>query len=58
MADSLPKRRLQISFTDEQIRELQKVSKEVGVTKSAIVAIAVSDWVKRRKNQDELVLSR
>lgn len=58
MADSLPKRRLQISFTDEQIRELQKVSKEVGVTKSAIVAIAVSDWVKRRKNQDELMLSR
>lgn len=58
MADSLPKRRLQISFTDEQIRELQKVSKEVGVTKSAIVAMAVSDWVKRRKNQDELMLSR
>lgn len=51
MAEKLPKRRLQVSLTDEQISELQKVSEETGVSKSAIVAMAVADWMERRKVQ-------
>lgn len=54
MAEKLPKRRLQVSLTDEQISELQRVSKETGVPKSSIVAMAIADWMERRKVQREV----
>ena len=49
--EKLPKRRLQVSLTDEQILELQKTSEETGVSKSAIIAMAISDWMSRRNAQ-------
>lgn len=49
-----PKIRLQVSLTEKQIEELQKVSKETGVSKSAIVSMAVSDWVARRSAQQAM----
>lgn len=53
MSENLPKRRIQVSLTDEQLLMLQKVSKEIGVTKSALIAMAVSDWMARREMQKE-----
>lgn len=51
MLEKLPKRRIQISLTDEQLSTLQTVSKEIGVSKSSLIAMAVSDWMARREAQ-------
>ena len=51
MSENLPKRRIQISLTDEQLTQIQRVAKEIGVSKSSIIAMSVSDWIARREIQ-------
>lgn len=44
------KNRLQISLTDKQIEQLEKIAKEKGFTKSAIIALAIEEYKKGQKN--------
>lgn len=44
------KSRIQISLTDEQIEELERLAKEKGFTKSAIIALAIEEYKKGQKN--------
>ncbi|HAR3282340.1 TPA: ribbon-helix-helix protein, CopG family, partial [Staphylococcus aureus] len=41
------KTRLQISLTDKQIEELEKLAKEKGFTKSAILALALEEYSRK-----------
>lgn len=45
------KKRVNVSFTLEQLRKLDEFSKESGLTRSAVVAIAVTEWLKVREEQ-------
>ncbi|HDE9270143.1 TPA: CopG family transcriptional regulator [Staphylococcus aureus] len=45
------KTRLQISFTDKQIEELEKLAKEKGFTKSAILALALEEYSRKELEQ-------
>ena len=44
------KKRIMISLTEEQNKELESIAKEKGFTKSAIVAIAIEEYKKGQKN--------
>ncbi|EOA8631712.1 ribbon-helix-helix protein, CopG family, partial [Staphylococcus aureus] len=45
---NLPRKtRLQISLTDKQIEELEKLAKEKGFTKSAILALALEEYSRK-----------
>lgn len=49
---NLPRKtRLQISFTDKQIEELEKLAKEKGFTKSAILALALEEYSRKELEQ-------
>lgn len=49
---NLPKKtRLQISLTDKQIEELEKLAKEKGFTKSAILALALEEYSRKELEQ-------
>ncbi len=50
MAVSDNKKRIMISLTEEQNKELESMAKERGFTKSAIVAIALEEYKKGQKN--------
>ncbi|HBI1493636.1 TPA: ribbon-helix-helix protein, CopG family, partial [Staphylococcus aureus] len=41
------KTRLQISLTDKQIEELEKLATEKGFTKSAILALALEEYSRK-----------
>ena len=43
------KRRVQVSFTEQQIEQLERLSKEKGFTKSAILALALEEYWKSGK---------
>ncbi len=43
------KKRVMVSLTVEQVEKLEAVCKETGLSKSAIVALALSDWIARRE---------
>jgi len=45
------KKRVQISLTDKQIEELDKIAKEKGFTKSAIVALAIEEYSRKELEQ-------
>lgn len=45
------KKRVQISLTDKQIEELNKLAKEKGFTKSAIVALAIEEYSRKDLEQ-------
>ncbi|MCJ0941570.1 ribbon-helix-helix domain-containing protein [Mammaliicoccus sciuri] len=45
------KKRVQISLTDNQIDELNKLAKEKGFTKSAIVALAIEEYSRKELGQ-------
>lgn len=45
------KTRLQISLTDKQIEELEKLAKEKGFTKSAILALALEEYSRKELEQ-------
>lgn len=48
----MPKKtRLQISLTDKQIEELEKLAKEKGFTKSAILALALEEYSRKELEQ-------
>ncbi len=44
------KNRIQVTFTDEQLDKLEKMSEEKGFTKSAILALALEEYEKIQKN--------
>ncbi|CIT26052.1 MULTISPECIES: CopG family transcriptional regulator [Bacilli] len=44
------KKRIQVTFTDEQLEMLEKMAKEKGFTKSAILALALEEYEKLQKN--------
>ena len=44
------KKRIMISLTEGQNRELEKLAKEKGFSKSAIVALALEEYKKGQKN--------
>ncbi|GAA3720317.1 ribbon-helix-helix domain-containing protein [Salinicoccus jeotgali] len=44
------KKRLMISLTEEQNNELEKLAKEKGFSKSAIIVIALEEYKKGQKN--------
>lgn len=46
------KRRVQISVGDELLERLDVACKELGITKSAAVAMALSDWLRRDAARD------
>lgn len=49
---NLPRKtRLQISLTDKQIEELEKLAKEKGFTKSAILALALEEYSRKELEQ-------
>lgn len=50
VANLARKTRLQISLTDNQIKELEELAKEKGFTKSAIVALAIEEYKKGQKS--------
>ena len=53
------KTRLQISLTDKQIEELEKLAKEKGFTKSAILALALEEYSRKELEQkNSEILSR
>lgn len=43
------KKRVMVSLTKEQVEKLEAACKETGLSKSAIVAVALSDWIARRE---------
>lgn len=45
------KKRVQISLTNKQIEELDKIAKEKGFTKSAIVALAIEEYSRKELEQ-------
>lgn len=45
------KTRLQISLTDKQIEELEKLAKEKGFTKSAILVLALEEYSRKELEQ-------
>lgn len=49
MAVSEKKKRIMISLTEEQSKELEKMAKEKGFSKSAIVALALEEYKKGQK---------
>lgn len=49
---NLPRKtRLQISLTDKQIEQLEKLAKEKGFTKSAILALALEEYSRKELEQ-------
>ena len=49
---NLPRKtRLQISLTDKQIEELEKLATEKGFTKSAILALALEEYSRKELEQ-------
>lgn len=48
-AESKPKKRIMVSLTADQAKMLETVCRETGLSKSAIVALAISDWMARRE---------
>ena len=47
------KRRVQVSFTERQIEQLERLSKEKGFTKSAILALALEEYSRKELEQKE-----
>jgi len=47
------KRRVQVSFTEQQIEQLERLSKEKGFTKSAILALALEEYSRKELEQKE-----
>jgi len=45
------KRRVQVSFTEQQIEQLERLSKEKGFTKSAILALALEEYSRKELEQ-------
>lgn len=45
------KKRIQVSFTDQQIELLDKMAKEKGFSKSAILALALEDYSRKELEQ-------
>lgn len=45
------KTRLQISLTDKQIEELERIAKDKGFTKSAIIALALEEYSRKELGQ-------
>ena len=43
------KKRIMVSLTETQIQKLEAVAKETGLSKSAIMALALSDWFLKRE---------
>ena len=43
------KKRLQVSFTEEQYENLLKLAKDKGFSKSAIIVLALEEYSKTRK---------
>lgn len=41
------KRRVQVSFTEQQIKKLERLAKEKGFTKSAILALALEEYSRK-----------
>lgn len=44
------KKRLQVSFTEEQYENLLKLAKDKGFSKSAIIVLALEEYSKKQKN--------
>lgn len=49
MAVSENKKRVMISLTNEQKEELEEISKKTGLSKSAIVILAIQEYKKGQK---------
>ena len=45
------KRRFMVSLTDAQMTQLEQLSKELGFTKSAIIALALEEWAEARRKK-------
>lgn len=45
------KQRIQVSFTEKQVEELERLSKEKGFTKSAILALALEEYSRKELEQ-------
>lgn len=45
------KKRIQVSFTDQQIELLDKTAKEKGFSKSAILALALEEYSRKELEQ-------
>jgi len=44
------KNRIQVTFTDDQLEKLEKMAKDKGFTKSAILALALEEYEKLQKD--------
>lgn len=44
------KKRLQVSFTEEQYENLLKLAKDKGFSKSAIIVLALEEYSKKQEN--------
>lgn len=42
------KKRLMITITEEQLKKLEEVCKETGLSKSSVIAFALSEWLAER----------
>ena len=47
------KKRLQVSFTEEQYENLLKLAKDKGFSKSAIIVLALEEYSKNKKIFDK-----
>lgn len=45
------KKRIMISLTDDQYADLEAISEETGLTKSACVSLAMAEWSKKMRRR-------
>ena len=44
------KKRVMVTLTSTMVEKLEEVSKETGLSKSALIAVAISDWMAKREH--------
>lgn len=45
------KKRIMVSLTEDQVKRLEEACAETGLSKSAIVSLALTDWLDKRDEQ-------
>jgi predicted transcriptional regulator len=53
MANATKTSRIAVTISDEMKEKLEKICKEVGISKSAAAALAISEWVQRKSDEDK-----
>lgn len=46
-----PKKRIMVSLTEDQIKMLEDVCTETGLSKSSALGLALMDWIDQRKKR-------